>query len=105
MTPATKPAPLSIHLELVLAVKFTGVQLGATWLSHATAKGIDTSLVPGAGVHATLMVEICNVAVEFPKKSPHAVDPSRLANGDGVDGNTPSEHKLAALFRDGRLAT
>ena len=62
-------------------------------------------MVPGAGVHATLMLEIANVAVEFPKKSPHAVDPSRFAKGVGVDGKTPSEHKLAALFSDGRLPT
>lgn len=51
------------------------------------------------------MLEIDNVALELPKKSPHAVDPSRFAKGAGVDGKTPSEHKLAALFRDGRLPT
>ena len=62
-------------------------------------------MVPDAGVHATLMLEIFNVAVELPKKSPHAADPSKIAKGGGKDGNTPSEHKLAALFRDGRLAT
>ena len=36
-TPATKPAPLSIHFELVLAVRVAGVQAGAVWLSQATA--------------------------------------------------------------------
>ena len=61
--------------------------------------------MPGAGVQETLMLEIANVAVELPKKSPHAADPSRFAKGAGVDGKTPSEHKLAALLRDGRLPT
>ena len=61
--------------------------------------------MPGAGVHATLMLEILNVAFEFPKKSPQAAEPSKFAKGDGVDGKTPSEHKLAALFCDGKLAT
>ena len=51
------------------------------------------------------MLEILNVAVELPKKSPHAADPSKFAKGDGVDGKTPSEHRLAALFKDGKLAT
>ena len=62
-------------------------------------------MVPGAGEQATLMLEIFNVAVELPKKSPHAADPSKFTNGDGVDGKTPSEHKLAGMFRDGRLPT
>ena len=89
----------------MLAVRVAGVQAGAVWLSPATAYGIDNSLVPGAGVHETLMLEILSVAFPFPKKSPHAVDPSKFAKGAGVDGNTPSEHKLAALLKEGRLAT
>lgn len=51
------------------------------------------------------MLEIFKLADEFPKKSPHAADPSKIAKGDGVDGKTPSEHRLAALFKDGKLAT
>lgn len=56
-------------------------------------------------MQATLMLEIANVAVELPEKSPHAADPSRLTKGAGVEGKTPSEHKLAALFSEGRLPT
>ena len=61
--------------------------------------------MPGAGVQATLIPEICKLADELPRKSPHAAEASKRAKGGGKDGKTPSEQRAAALLKEGKLAT